>query len=678
MTSDVNTPRTVTINYGGEDAGFTNMVGTYQLDANNCVINPEIILANSDDDSLIGQQLGPAITSPPTFIFLISNGYNTFKNGSDRPQEGDTVTINHCFSDVTDNTSNPTLRINGITSNNANVYFESTELNGDEYPHIQIIPNNVWTLYNHFVNGTGSYSGQGTKTYNQFIAECNNVNYDNDNTNDIPNTNYIEGINDCIHDINDQYHYAMEDLNGGGDEDFNDIFLDTTRVVIPNQLNTYTVQNDGSINLTCNNNSAPTLSLSCPNPINENTSTTFAYIATDSDGTIATTVGSALNGTLTNNGNDSFTYTPDSDYFGEDTISITTTDNEGASNTQTCTITINEINLPPTINGIPNPTIETGSNYIFIPSANDPEGETLTFSISNKPSWATFNTSTGQLSGQPQNTNVGVYSNIIISVSDGVNSVSLNSFNINVTENTNNTAPICNTIPTQTATEKQAFNSLNLNTYCSDSDGDTLSYTVSATALGYTRTTDGLISINPVPDNTQSFSPVTITVIANDGTDTTTTSFILNIIANAECNVFPLEDFSNGKEGWSGNSDNYVTSTESRLRIKDGSPISKTYNFGTGCKNTTINISFNMYYHDTWEGSGQYEDFFRVELNDSGSYIINDNGKSGSNYYSGSPDIYSINGTTNTDGRLKIEMSINVTNATEERAYIDYVQVTAQ
>ena len=56
----------------------------------------------------------------------------------------------------------------------------------------------------------------------------------------------------------------------------------------------------------------------------------------------------------------------------------------------------------------------------------------MTFCITNRPSWATFNASTGVLSGMPVSTNVGTTSGVIISVSDGVSSASLPAFSVTV------------------------------------------------------------------------------------------------------------------------------------------------------------------------------------------------------------------------------------------------------
>ena len=73
------------------------------------------------------------------------------------------------------------------------------------------------------------------------------------------------------------------------------------------------------------------------------------------------------------------------------------------------------------------------SAYSFTPTASDDDaGTTLTYSITNRPSWATLNTTTGELSGTPSNADVGTSSGIVITVSDGSLNASLASFTITV------------------------------------------------------------------------------------------------------------------------------------------------------------------------------------------------------------------------------------------------------
>ena len=48
-------------------------------------------------------------------------------------------------------------------------------------------------------------------------------------------------------------------------------------------------------------------------------------------------------------------------------------------------------NLPPIIQGTPLTTLAAGTPYTFTPSAADPDGDKLTFSATNLPSWASIN-----------------------------------------------------------------------------------------------------------------------------------------------------------------------------------------------------------------------------------------------------------------------------------------------
>jgi hypothetical protein len=105
-------------------------------------------------------------------------------------------------------------------------------------------------------------------------------------------------------------------------------------------------------------------------------------------------------------------------------------------------------NTPPTISGQPPTSVNVGAAYSFTPTAADPAKLALTFSIKNAPSWATFSTSTGQVSGTPGAAYAGTYSNIVISVSDGTASASLTAFSIAVNQISNGSATVNWTPPT--------------------------------------------------------------------------------------------------------------------------------------------------------------------------------------------------------------------------------------
>jgi hypothetical protein len=116
-------------------------------------------------------------------------------------------------------------------------------------------------------------------------------------------------------------------------------------------------------------------------------------------------------------------------------------------------------NRAPTISGSPPTTLNVGAAYSFTPTATDPDtGDTLTFSIQNVPSWATFSTSTGKLSGTPATADVGMTANIVISVSDGKASASLPAFSIDVTQIATGSAVLSWSPPTQNTDQSSLTN----------------------------------------------------------------------------------------------------------------------------------------------------------------------------------------------------------------------------
>jgi Putative Ig domain len=88
--------------------------------------------------------------------------------------------------------------------------------------------------------------------------------------------------------------------------------------------------------------------------------------------------------------------------------------------------------IAPTISGTPAASVTIGAAYAFNPAATAAEGRTLVFAIRNKPAWAAFDAASGTLSGTPVAANVGTYTQISISVSDGIASASLTPFSIGV------------------------------------------------------------------------------------------------------------------------------------------------------------------------------------------------------------------------------------------------------
>jgi len=133
-------------------------------------------------------------------------------------------------------------------------------------------------------------------------------------------------------------------------------------------------------------------------------------------------------------------------------------------------------NRAPSISGSPAGTVVAGSSYSFSPTASDPEGDDLTFFISGKPAWASFDSATGILSGSPTEAHVGAYQNIVIRVSDGEFSDSLAGFAITVSSTSTNSAPlISGTAPSSV----NAGSAYSFTPNSSDPDGDSLSFSAS-------------------------------------------------------------------------------------------------------------------------------------------------------------------------------------------------------
>jgi hypothetical protein len=94
-----------------------------------------------------------------------------------------------------------------------------------------------------------------------------------------------------------------------------------------------------------------------------------------------------------------------------------------------------------TISGTPMTGVTVGTNYSFTPTASDSDGGKLAFAIQNAPAWATFDTTTGRLSGSPKVTDTGMTLNIVITAADGTAKASLPAFTITVTGTPGTPAP---------------------------------------------------------------------------------------------------------------------------------------------------------------------------------------------------------------------------------------------
>ena len=249
-------------------------------------------------------------------------------------------------------------------------------------------------------------------------------------------------------------------------------------------------------------NTAPTITGTPASTIAQDASYSFTPTIGDVDlpGDVLTVIFSGLPTWMTtaNTSTGLISGTPTNDDVGIYTgIDITVTDSFGASaSLGAFSIEVTNVNDAPTITGTPATEINVGETYDFTPVASDIDvGDTLTYSISGMPSWATFDTVTGNLTGTP--TAGGIYPNIIITVTDDGTvptalSASLPAFTITV-----NTPPVAETGLFATPVDTDVSGTVT----ATDAEGDTLTYSLVSESNGVTSLdmTTGDFSFTPTP-----------------------------------------------------------------------------------------------------------------------------------------------------------------------------------
>jgi hypothetical protein len=136
---------------------------------------------------------------------------------------------------------------------------------------------------------------------------------------------------------------------------------------------------------------------------------------------------------------------------------------------QSLTITVIDANHAPVLDPIGNKKVKVASRLSFTVSASDADGDRLTYTASNLPAGATFNTSTRVFSWTPTKSQVGSYSNVRFKVTDGK---LVSSETITITVASTNHAPVIS-MSNQIVS---AGTLLEFTVSASDSDQDSLTY----------------------------------------------------------------------------------------------------------------------------------------------------------------------------------------------------------
>ncbi len=258
----------------------------------------------------------------------------------------------------------------------------------------------------------------------------------------------------------------------------------------------------------------------------------FTPTASDADGDpLSFAIGNRPSWASFNPATGALTGTPGTGAVGNHpNITIQVSDGRASTALQPFAISVSAAtptNQPPTISGSPALSARVGEAYAFTPVASDANGDTLRFTIANRPSWATFSTTTGALTGTPGTGTAGNYANIAIQVSDGGATASLPAFAIQVSAATpTNQAPTISGSPALSARVGQPYA---FTPSASDANSDPLYFTiVNRPSWATFSTTTGALTGTPGIGAAGNYANITIQV--SDGSASATLpAFTINV-----------------------------------------------------------------------------------------------------------------------------------------------------
>jgi Putative Ig domain len=133
------------------------------------------------------------------------------------------------------------------------------------------------------------------------------------------------------------------------------------------------------------------------------------------------------------------------------------------------------------ISGTPATSVVLGQEYSFQPKGTDSEDSRMKYDVSNKPSWATFNGTTGLLSGKPAGHVLGTTSGIVIRFTDQHGFVNLPAFSITVTAAAPPKPVVADVPPTISGTPIKTItvgSAYSFKPVAADANGDKLTYSI--------------------------------------------------------------------------------------------------------------------------------------------------------------------------------------------------------
>ena len=199
-----------------------------------------------------------------------------------------------------------------------------------------------------------------------------------------------------------------------------------------------------------------------------------------------------------------------------------------ATTTLSFDLTVENVNRAPVFHNVAPTTVTEGELYAFTPVASDDDGDAITFSAKNLPTWLALDHQNGELTGVPNYNDAGAYDNIIIIASDRQANTELN---IDLTVFNVNRAPQIGGTPDPSIVEGAAYL---FSPHVSDDDGDALTFSVTNNPHWLTiNPFTGVLTGTPQSGDAGTYSNITIAV--SDGVDSATLAFDLAVCALDDC-----------------------------------------------------------------------------------------------------------------------------------------------
>ena len=211
------------------------------------------------------------------------------------------------------------------------------------------------------------------------------------------------------------------------------------------------------------------------------------------------------------------TWVPDNSHVGSNSVTVRVDDYNGASAFQSFTVTVANVNQAPEITSGAQTWATEDQNYTYFVEASDPDGDSLTYSLTQAPSGMTIGSANGIVQWTPDNSQVGSNA-VTIRVADGGGLYDTQSFSVQVANV--NDDPVITSSPITWAMPDHPYD---YQVEANDPDGDSLNYSLDQAPDGmYIDAASGWIYWHPMPHQEGTH---TVTVRVDDyngGQDTQT------------------------------------------------------------------------------------------------------------------------------------------------------------